>query len=84
MAFTRRALTVGTWSNHLTEDIELQMELLFAGILVAYAPTAVVEAEMPATLQAAVTQNERWERGRLQLAKRYVPTLLRARRDRAA
>ena len=83
MAFTRRALADRTWSNHLTEDIELQMELLFDGILVAYAPDAVVEAEMPATLEAAVTQNERWERGRLQLARRYVPRLLRRALDRA-
>ena len=33
--------------------------------------------EMPATLEAAMTQNERWERGRLELARRYVPRLVR-------
>ena len=65
------------WSDHLTEDIELQMELLLDGMLVAYAPDAVVEAEMPDTLEGARTQNERWERGRIDLARRYVPQLVR-------
>ena len=78
MAFTADVLRQRDWSGHLTEDVELQMELLLDGILVQYAPTAVVEAEMPATLSGAQTQNERWERGRLDLARRYVPRLLRA------
>ncbi len=41
--------------------------------LVRYVPDAVVRAEMPTTASAATTQNERWERGRLELARRYVP-----------
>ena len=50
-------------SDHLTEDIELQLELLLDGEKVAFAPDAVVEAEMPTTLEAASqTQHERWER----------------------
>ena len=77
MAFRADVLRGRTWSDHLTEDIEFQMELLLDGMLVAYAPDAVVEAEMPATLEAAVTQNERWERGRIDLARRYVPRLVR-------
>ena len=74
----REVLRRRAWSDHLTEDIELQMELLLEGVLVAYAPDAVVEAEMPATLGAPRTQNERWERGRIELARRYVPRLARA------
>ena len=81
MAFSRELLQGRAWSNHLTEDIEMQMELLFEGTLVAYAPGAVVEAEMPATLEAAQTQNERWERGRVDLARRYVPSLARRAAD---
>jgi hypothetical protein len=77
MAFTADVLRRRDWSGHLTEDVELQMELLLDGILVEYAPAAVVEAEMPATLSGAQTQNERWERGRLDLARRYVPRLVR-------
>jgi hypothetical protein len=78
MAFSRGLLEDRQWTNHLTEDIEMQMELLLEGTLVAYAPDAVVEAEMPATLEDSVTQNERWERGRVDLARRYVPRLARA------
>ena len=82
MAFRRELLQGRAWSNHLTEDVELQMELLLEGTLVAYAADAVVEAEMPATLEDSVTQNERSERGRLDLARRYIPRLVRVAADR--
>jgi 1,2-diacylglycerol 3-beta-glucosyltransferase len=77
MAFATAIQRERVWSDHLTEDIEFQMELLLDDVLVAYAPRAVVEAQMPATLAWATTQNERWERGRLELARRYVPALMR-------
>jgi cellulose synthase/poly-beta-1,6-N-acetylglucosamine synthase-like glycosyltransferase len=77
MAFTADVLRRREWTDHLTEDMELQMELLLDGTLVRYAPDAVVEAEMPATLEGAATQNERWEQGRIDLARRYVPRLAR-------
>src|SRR6185503_12224921 len=32
---------------------------------------------MPSSLAAARTQHERWERGRVEIARRYVPRLLR-------
>jgi glycosyltransferase involved in cell wall biosynthesis len=78
MAFAAPVLARRQWSDHLTEDIEFQMELLLDGQLVAYAPDAVVEAAMPPSLAGARTQNERWERGRIDLARRYVPRLARA------
>jgi glycosyltransferase involved in cell wall biosynthesis len=82
MVFATDVLRTRHWSDHLTEDIELQNELLLDGILVAYEPDAVVEAAMPTTLAAARTQNERWERGRIELARRFVPKLAGlARRD---
>ncbi len=65
------------WTDHLTEDAELALNLLLDGTLVSFAPDARVEAEMPDTLVAARSQHERWERGRLDLTRRYVPTLLR-------
>lgn len=83
MVFAADVLRHRTWSDHLTEDIELQNELLLDGVLVAYEPTAVVRAAMPTSLEAARTQNERWERGRIELARRYVPRLIAlARGDR--
>jgi hypothetical protein len=75
MVFSVDVLRDHAWTDHLTEDIELQMELLLAGQRVEFAPDAVVLAEMPATLRDSVTQNERWERGRIELARRYVPRL---------
>jgi 1,2-diacylglycerol 3-beta-glucosyltransferase len=82
MAFATDVLRTRAWSDHLTEDIELQNELLLDGVLVGYEPDAVVEAAMPTTLEGARTQNERWERGRIELARRFVPRLLAlARRD---
>ncbi len=76
MAFATDIQRERVWTDHLTEDIEFQMALLLDDVLVAYAPRAVVEAQMPATLAGATTQNERWERGRLELARRYLPALV--------
>lgn len=77
MAFAADVFRQHRWTGQLTEDLELQLELLLDGILVAYAPDARVEAEMPATFAGAQTQNERWERGRLELARAYLPRLVR-------
>lgn len=64
------------WSGSLTEDIEYHMALVLAGEQVTFAPDAALEAEMPGTLRTARTQNVRWERGRLQMMRAYVPQLL--------
>jgi len=89
MAFSRDVLRHQRWSGHLVEDAEFQMELLLGdGVLVRYVPDARLEAEMPDTLEDATSQNERWERGRIELIRRYVPQLVcgvpRARGRRAA
>jgi cellulose synthase/poly-beta-1,6-N-acetylglucosamine synthase-like glycosyltransferase len=77
MAFRTDLLTIHRWSGHLVEDAELQNELLLAGHLVRYVPDAVAWAEMPTTTPAATSQNERWERGRVEIARRYLPALVR-------
>jgi cellulose synthase/poly-beta-1,6-N-acetylglucosamine synthase-like glycosyltransferase len=77
MAFDRAVMDGRRWSGHLIEDAEFQMELLLDGERVAYVPDAILEAEMPHTLDSATSQNQRWELGRLQLARRYVPKLVR-------
>jgi 1,2-diacylglycerol 3-beta-glucosyltransferase len=66
------------WPVSLTEDIEYHTALILGGERVMFAPDAVVWAEMPATLKAAQSQNARWERGRLQMVRQYVPRLLGA------
>ena len=77
MVLRRQLLESRQWSDHLTEDIELHLRLLMDGIKVAFAPGARVEAEMPHTLEASRTQHERWERGRVEMAARFVPILVR-------
>jgi 1,2-diacylglycerol 3-beta-glucosyltransferase len=65
------------WTNDLAEDVEYHMQLILAGERVTFAPEAVLYAEMPSTLRGAQTQNVRWERGRLEQVRRYVPQLMR-------
>ena len=60
----------------LTEDLELHAKLVEGGVRVAFAPDAVVLSEMPASLGQSTSQNTRWERGRLTLARRYAGRLL--------
>lgn len=83
MVFAADLLRQHAWSASLTEDIEYHMQLILAGERVTFAPDAVVWAEMPDTLAAAHSQNVRWEQGRLDMVRQYVPRLLaRACRER--
>lgn len=63
-------------SDSLTEDYELHGRLLTAGVNVAFAPEAVICTQLPQSLAVARTQNERWERGRLDAMRLHVPSLL--------
>jgi 1,2-diacylglycerol 3-beta-glucosyltransferase len=63
-----------TWFT-LAEDVEFHLALVSQGLRVDFAPEATVLADMPLTLDQATSQNDRWERGRLQLVKQYVPRL---------
>jgi 1,2-diacylglycerol 3-beta-glucosyltransferase len=78
MVFAADVLRNHRWSASLTEDIEYHMELILAGERATFAPDAVVWAEMPNSLRAAQTQNERWEKGRMEMVRRFVPQLLGA------
>lgn len=77
MAFDPSAMRSRTWTDHLTEDAELCLELLRSGVKVGFAAGARVEGEMPATFEAARSQHDRWEQGRIDLARRFVPGLVR-------
>jgi len=76
MVFAADILRTHRWSASLTEDIEYHMELILAGERATFAPDAVVWAEMPNSLRSAQTQNERWEKGRMEMVRRFVPRLL--------
>jgi 1,2-diacylglycerol 3-beta-glucosyltransferase len=77
MVFVSEILRQHQWSASLTEDIELHMELILHGERVTFAPDAIVVGEMPNTLASSKSQHMRWERGRLEMSRRYVPQLLR-------
>lgn len=62
----------------LTEDIEYGIDLGLAGFRVHYADEAHVAAMMVTGEQAARTQRQRWEGGRLQLIRSKTLSLLRA------
>lgn len=76
MVFLKEVIEKHPWSHAITEDIETHMALLLDGERVIFAPDAIVWAEMPETLSNAETQHDRWERGRLEMARKYVPRLL--------
>lgn len=62
----------------LTEDIEYGIDLGLAGYRVHYAEEAQVKADMVTDAQAAGTQRQRWESGRLQLIRSKALALLSA------
>lgn len=76
MALSADLVQGDTWSSSITEDIELHMSLLLSGQRVTFAPDAVVWGEMPDTLDNSVSQHLRWEHGKKQLARKYLPKLL--------
>ncbi len=78
MVFTADITKRYRWSGSLTEDLEYHMSLVLNDERAMFAPDAIVWAEMPNTLAASQSQNARWEQGRLEVVKRFVPQLLRA------
>jgi cellulose synthase/poly-beta-1,6-N-acetylglucosamine synthase-like glycosyltransferase len=65
-------------SFSLTEDIEFGIDLGLAGYRVAYCDESYVDGEMVTSEQAARSQRQRWEGGRMGLIREKVPALLRA------
>ncbi len=77
MCFTAAVIDRFGWDAFtLAEDAEFHLRLVESGIKVAYAGQATVLAEMPVTLEQSRSQNMRWERGRLQMLRAFVPRLL--------
>jgi len=77
MVFAADVVAQREWSASLVEDIAYHMALVLGGERVTFAPDAVVWAEIPSTLGGSQSQNVRWERGRLEMLRTYVPRLLR-------
>jgi cellulose synthase/poly-beta-1,6-N-acetylglucosamine synthase-like glycosyltransferase len=84
MAFRRKELNaVALATGHLTEDLDLGLQLAAAGHAPLFCPSAVVRSAFPATEQASITQRQRWEHGHLSiLARKVLPYCWMALRDR--
>jgi 1,2-diacylglycerol 3-beta-glucosyltransferase len=59
------------------EDLEYTLTLRQAGIKPRYARRASVAGPVPATARGAQVQRSRWEGGRIQLARKAVPSITR-------
>jgi cellulose synthase/poly-beta-1,6-N-acetylglucosamine synthase-like glycosyltransferase len=60
----------------LAEDVEFHLVLARAGVRVDFAPETSVLADMPISFSQAMSQNARWEKGRLQLLRQHLLSLL--------
>ena len=75
MIFSSEVLRRYRWSASVTEDIELHMSIILGGGRVTFAPDAIALGEMPNLLANSKSQHKRWEAGRLEMARRYIPKL---------
>lgn len=76
-AVRREVLDRDGWqATSLTEDTEFHSQLVAAGIRVRFADEARVSSAMPATLRGAEAQQARWESGKLEMWRRWLPNLI--------
>ena len=79
MAFTRELLEQVPWTTTgLVEDGEYHMRLVLAGKRAQFVPEAWVSQAVPNSIRVSTEQQARWEKGRLELARRWAPRLLLA------
>jgi 1,2-diacylglycerol 3-beta-glucosyltransferase len=79
MAFTREVLRDAPWNTTgLVEDGEYHMRLVLAGVRAEFGPEAWVSQAVPTSLKASTDQQARWEKGRLELIRRWSPGLISA------
>jgi len=79
MCFSREVLERFPWTTvSLTEDAEYQALLLLNAVRVAFAPDAISRGQIPTSLATARQQRSRWMQGRIEVARRMRPMLLRS------
>ncbi len=70
----------GGWQHDtLTEDIDLSYRAQMRGWKFIYLPDVVVPAELPSDIHAFKTQQHRWAKGAMQVARKLLPTIFRSR-----
>ncbi len=69
----------GGWvSDTVTEDLDLSYRAQIRGWRFVYVTDPVVPSELPVTLAAFRTQQQRWAKGSIQTARKVLPGLLRS------
>jgi cellulose synthase/poly-beta-1,6-N-acetylglucosamine synthase-like glycosyltransferase len=78
MLIGREVVNACPWSAFTrAEDLEYTLTLRQAGIKPRYARGASVAGPVPATARGARVQRSRWEGGRIQLARKAIPSIAR-------
>ncbi|MEM7307120.1 MAG: glycosyltransferase [Planctomycetota bacterium] len=69
----------GGWQHDtLTEDLDLSYRAQLAGWRFLYVPLVTAPAEVPPSLAAFKSQQHRWAKGSVQVARKLMGTILRA------
>jgi cellulose synthase/poly-beta-1,6-N-acetylglucosamine synthase-like glycosyltransferase len=70
----------GGWSHDtLTEDMDLSYRAQLKGWQFVYLPDVVSDAELPVEMNSFKSQQFRWAKGSIQVAKKLLPTIMRSR-----
>jgi len=72
--------SAGGWqSDTVTEDLDLSYRAQLAGWRFVYRDECQVPSELPVTMAALRSQQQRWAKGSIQTARKILPKLLRQR-----
>ena len=77
---TSAIASAGGWQHDtLTEDLDLSYRALLGGWRFVYLPGLAVPGELPADINGFKSQQFRWAKGSVQVARKLLPAVLRAR-----
>ena len=80
---TRAIEDAGGWSHDtLTEDMDLSYRAQLAGWNFLFLPKVTCPAELPPEINAFKSQQHRWTKGSIQVAKKLLPRLLMSKAPR--
>jgi cellulose synthase/poly-beta-1,6-N-acetylglucosamine synthase-like glycosyltransferase len=69
----------GGWSaDTLTEDLDLSFRAQLKGWRIVYDDTVVCPAELPATINPVITQQQRWNKGGAETARKLAAFVMRS------
>jgi cellulose synthase/poly-beta-1,6-N-acetylglucosamine synthase-like glycosyltransferase len=78
MAFRSELILETGWpASSIAEDTEFSKYLLLQGIRIHYAPLAILTSDIGGRLHQVETQQLRWEGGKSQVSRRFLPRILR-------